>query len=90
MFYEILANVVLLAVLLPLRNRLAPGLFALTYLALYAASQLVVFTWRSEPTVLFGLRQAQVTSIGVLLGIAITVAVRRRTAARFSGPHSVW
>ncbi len=89
MFYEILANLVLLAVLLPLRNRLAPGLFALAYLALYAASQLVVFIWRSEPTVFFGLRQAQVTSIGVLLAVGLILAARQRTAAGSGEPHAV-
>jgi phosphatidylglycerol:prolipoprotein diacylglycerol transferase len=76
MFYEIAANLVLLAILLPIRNRLAPGLFVLAYLALYATSQLIVFIWRSEPTVLFGLRQAQLTSIAVLLAVAAVLAIR--------------
>lgn len=78
MFYEILANLALLAILLPLRNRLPHGMFALAYLSLYAVSQLVVFVWRSEPTILFGLRQAQVTSIGLLLVVAVVLLLRRR------------
>lgn len=81
MFYEILTNLALLAVLLPLRNRLPHGMFALAYLSLYAVSQLVVFIWRSEPTILFGLRQAQLTSLGVLLAVAIVLIVRGRKAA---------
>lgn len=78
MIYEILANLVLLAILLPLRNRLPHGLFALAYLALYAASQLVVFFWRSEPTIFLGLRQAQITAVGVLLVVGIFLVTRRR------------
>jgi len=50
------------------RRRLTPGIMAITYLVLYAVSQLIVFQYRaSEPSVLLGLRQAQWTAIGMLV-----------------------
>ena len=40
---------------------------AITYVAAYAITQLIVFQFRaSEPAVLLGLRQAQWTAIGML------------------------
>ncbi len=72
--YEILANLVLIAVLFPLRNRLRAGWLAAAYLAGYCLTQLVVFHWRSEPIVALGLRQAQWTSIVVLIADAAFVA----------------
>lgn len=81
MFYEMLANFAILAILLPLRNRLPSGVFALAYLVAYAVSQVVVFIWRSEPTVLFGLRQAQVTAIAVLAIAVLAIVIRLRMIA---------
>jgi len=72
--YEIIANLVLIAVLFPLRNRLRTGWLAAAYVAGYCLTQLVVFHWRSEPIVGLGLRQAQWTSIVVLLADALFVA----------------
>lgn len=77
MFYEMLANLVIIAILVPLRNRFAPGVFALAYLAAYAVSQLIVFEWRSEPQVFLGLRQAQVTAVLILLAVGAVLAWRR-------------
>lgn len=40
------------------------------YLVLYPVTQLIVFTWRTDyetPAILWGLKQAQLTSIAVLL-----------------------
>lgn len=73
--YEILFNLVMLALLLPVRfklPRLRAGLFFLMYLALYAVSQFLVFFARgSEPIVDFLgthiLKQAQWTAVVVLL-----------------------
>ncbi|MGE3076862.1 MAG: prolipoprotein diacylglyceryl transferase [Dehalococcoidia bacterium] len=72
--YEIIANLFLIAVLFPLRNRLSRGGLAAAYLAGYCLTQLVVFVWRSEPEVLFGLQQAQVTAIVLLTLEAIVLA----------------
>lgn len=82
MIYEMLANFVLLAVLLPFRNRLPSGMFALAYLAGYAISQLVVFIWRSEPTLMFGLRQGQLTAVVVLVVAVVVMFLRRQVVAK--------
>lgn len=70
--YEIAANLVLIAVLFPLRHRLPRGGFAAAYVAGYCISQLIVFVWRSEPVLALGLRQAQWTAL-VLLVLEATV-----------------
>ena len=67
--YEALATIAIGVVLLLLYRRHVPlGIIAITYAAAYSISQLIVFEFRaSEPAVLLGLRQAQWTSIGVLV-----------------------
>lgn len=75
--YEMLMNLLLLAILLPLRlrlPRLKMGLVSLVYLAGYAISQIVVFFFRgSEPITPFlgitVLKQAQWTGIIVLIAL---------------------
>ncbi len=88
--YEMLINLIALAILLPLRYklpRLRAGLFFLLYLALYAVGQFVVFFFRgSEPATPFlgldGLKQAQWTAVFVLLAcIPLYWLIQR-----FSGP----
>lgn len=78
--YEALATILIGLVLYQLRRRdVRDGVLIITYVALYAASQLVVFQWRaSEPAVLLGLKQAQWTSIGVLaIGVPILILLWR-------------
>jgi phosphatidylglycerol:prolipoprotein diacylglycerol transferase len=84
--YEILLNLVALAILWPLRYRMPrvrAGLFFTLYLVLYAISQFVVFFFRAtEPTTPFlgisGLKQAQWTAIIVfLLCIPLALLVLR-------------
>ena len=54
--------------LLLYRRHVPLGVIAITYVAAYPITQLIVFEFRaSEPAVLLGLRQAQWTSIGMLL-----------------------
>ncbi len=75
--YEILMNLILLAILLPLLLRLPRikmGLVSLVYLVGYGLTQFIVFFWRgSEPTVPFlgidALKQAQWTAIFVLIAM---------------------
>jgi phosphatidylglycerol:prolipoprotein diacylglycerol transferase len=79
--YEILANLLLIAVLFPLRHRFPRGGLLAAYVAGYCLTQLVVFEWRSQPVVALGLRQAQVTAVVVLAAEALAlgaVVVRRR------------
>ena len=69
--YEAIGTLCILAALLYLRRRgVPPGVLGLTYLVLYPVTQLIVFTWRTDyetPAILWGLKQAQLTSIAVLL-----------------------
>ncbi len=88
--YEIGMDLIILAILFPLRYRLprvkAGVLFSL-YVALYAVSQFVVFFYRgSEPYTPFlginGLKQAQWTGIAFFLGSIVLLAL----VWRFSRP----
>jgi len=56
------------------------GVLAISYIVLYAVSQLIIFQWReSEPVVGLGLKQAQLTAIVVLaVGVPLLVVLRRR------------
>jgi phosphatidylglycerol:prolipoprotein diacylglycerol transferase len=66
--YEIIYNVIIFGVLLSLRKKLKPeGSLFLLYLALYAAWRLGIDFLRDGTPFLFGLHQAQVVSIIVLL-----------------------
>lgn len=74
--YEAAGTLAILTVLLYLRRRNVPsGVLGITYLVLYPLSQLVLFYWRTDyetPPILWGLKQAQLTSLAVL---AVTVPV---------------
>lgn len=69
--YEALGTLCILGILLFLRHRgVVSGVLGLTYLVLYPVSQLVVFYWRTDyetPALLWGLKQAQLTSLAVLV-----------------------
>jgi phosphatidylglycerol:prolipoprotein diacylglycerol transferase len=68
-FYEALGTLVILGILLLVRRRRPrDGVLGLVYFAAYPISQLILFQFRSsEPAIAFGLRQAQFTSLAVLL-----------------------
>jgi phosphatidylglycerol:prolipoprotein diacylglycerol transferase len=83
--YEAIGTLLIgLILLLLLRRRVRDGILAIGYTALYAISQLIIFHWReSEPTVLGGLKQAQVTALVVLcVGVPLMVLLRRRFPPR--------
>ncbi len=73
--YELLGNVVIFAVLWPLRHKLRPaGTVFATYLVGYSVAQIVIFVWRLNEVVIWELKQAQVTGIivaaaGILLAL---------------------
>lgn len=71
--YEALGTLLILGVLLLLRRRgVASGILGLTYLVLYPVSQLILFYWRTDyetPAILWGLKQAQLTSLVMLATI---------------------
>jgi phosphatidylglycerol:prolipoprotein diacylglycerol transferase len=86
--YEMLMNLILLAILIPLLLRLPRikmGLVSLVYLVGYAITQFIVFFFRgSEPIVPFlgidALKQAQWTAIFVLIAMIPYYYLIRRTS----------
>lgn len=78
--YEALADVILFGLLWSLRKRVKPGMLFFLYIWGYSLSQIIVFMWRDNQVVLFGLKQAQLTSIGVIaLAAAVFVWFTLRT-----------
>lgn len=71
--YELLFNIAFFAVLWPLRHRLPrSGLLFGVYLVGYSVGQFALFFLRTEPLVAFGLKQAQLTALVVLVaGLAL-------------------
>jgi phosphatidylglycerol---prolipoprotein diacylglyceryl transferase len=69
--YEGIIDLILFALLWFLRNRVKPGILFFIYIFGYSLSQIVVFIWRDNEIVLFGLKQAQLTAAGVIIASAI-------------------
>jgi phosphatidylglycerol:prolipoprotein diacylglycerol transferase len=90
--YEAVGTLCILGILLYLRRRGVPsGVLGLAFLVLYPISQLIVFNWRTDaetPAILWGLKQAQLTSIVVLLVIVPIFVVAWRRSRRRSGSGS--
>ncbi|MHB8588815.1 MAG: prolipoprotein diacylglyceryl transferase [Candidatus Dormibacteraceae bacterium] len=89
--YEAIGTLLILVVLLYLRRRGTPsGFVGLTYLVLYPISQLIVFQWRTDyetPVIVWGLKQAQLTSLAMLLTIVpilVLVWLRSRPKGKAS------
>jgi len=84
--YEMMLTLVLLALILPfhqrLKARLPDGVVGLTYLGLYAAGRFFLSFLRTDPSVIFGLRQAQLASLlmVVVAVVAIPLLLRRSRA----------
>lgn len=79
--YEAIGTILIGLLLVWLRRRsVRPGVIVISYVALYAVSQFVIFFWRaSEPPVWLGLKQAQVTGIVVLLvAVPLLILLWRR------------
>jgi phosphatidylglycerol:prolipoprotein diacylglycerol transferase len=84
--YEALGTICIgIALFLLIRRHVRPGVLAITYVALYAVSQLILFEFRaSEPSGPLDLREAQWTSIAMLLlGVPLLYLLWRRTITRF-------
>jgi phosphatidylglycerol:prolipoprotein diacylglycerol transferase len=83
--YEALGTILIAVVLLLLRRRrVRPGVVIIAYVALYAASQILLdFLRESEPVIWLGLKQLQLTSIvALVIGVPLLVLVWRRTEGR--------
>jgi phosphatidylglycerol:prolipoprotein diacylglycerol transferase len=77
--YEALADVILFGLLWWLRNRLKPGMLCFVYILGYSLSQIIVFIWRDNEVIFLGLKQAQLTAIGVIVvAVAIFLALFMR------------
>lgn len=81
--YEILFNIVLFVILWSLRFKLPrPGQLFVLYLALYAVGQFFIFFLRDNIVIVAGLKQAQLTSLAVLLLLVpVAYALTRRSKA---------
>lgn len=89
--YEALGTVVIGVILfLLLRRGVRDGVAAITYVGLYAVSQLILFEFRkSEPAGPLGLREAQWTAIAVLvLAVPLLIYLWQRTASRLEAMHT--
>ncbi len=81
--YHIIWNLIAFAVLWSLRRRLKPrGSVFLLYLAFYAAGDLIIRTFREGEPFLFGLQQAQLIGIIVLVITVPWLIVRMLRAKR--------
>jgi phosphatidylglycerol:prolipoprotein diacylglycerol transferase len=83
--YEALIDVILFGILWWLRNRLKPGILFFFYILGYSLSQIIVFFWRDNEVIFLGLKQAQLTAIGVII-VAVSVflvliKIKRKSAA---------
>jgi phosphatidylglycerol:prolipoprotein diacylglycerol transferase len=65
--YEALINVILFGFLWWFRNRFRPGVLFFIYIIGYSVSQIIVFFWRDNEVIFLGLKQAQLTAIGVIV-----------------------
>ena len=86
--YEALINIGLFGVLYWLRNRVKPGMLFFIYILSYSLSQIIVFFWRDNVVIFFGLKQAQLTAIGVIIAalIGFFVFLKSRRNARIKNP----
>ena len=65
--YEALINILLFSVLWWQRKKVKSGVLFFIYIVCYSVSQIIVFAWRDNEVVFLGLKQAQLTAIGVLI-----------------------
>jgi len=78
--YEAIIDVILFSLLWWLRNKVKPGVLFFVYILGYSLSQLIVFIWRDNEIILLGLKQAQLTAIGVMVvaAFAFWAFIRRQ------------
>ena len=70
--YEAVINILLFGLLWSIRKRVKDGILFFVYIIGYSLSQFIVFFWRDNEIVLLGLKQAQLTAIGVII-IAVII-----------------
>ena len=72
--YEALIDILLFGLLWWLRKKVKPGILFFVYIIGYSLSQIIVFIWRDNEVVFLGLKQAQLTAIGVIV-VAVIIFV---------------
>ena len=84
--YELITALVLFGLVLFLINRHLPdGTVGIMYIAAYAASQFFLFFLRAtEPEILLGMKQAQLTSLAVLALLPLVVLLKERYPDAFT------
>jgi phosphatidylglycerol---prolipoprotein diacylglyceryl transferase len=87
--YEAMTNIILFAILWTIRNKVKPGILFFTYVFGYSLGQIIVFFWRDNEILLFGLKQAQLTAIAVFIATAIGFAVFTWWRRRHSIPEQL-
>jgi phosphatidylglycerol:prolipoprotein diacylglycerol transferase len=86
--YEMILTLGLLAVFLPFHQRLKAklpnGVMGLAYLGLYGLGRFWLSYFRTDPAIIFGLRQAQLASLlmFVVAVVVIPILIRRSRAGR--------
>jgi len=87
--YEMILTLVILALLLPFHQRLKArfpdGVVGLIYLALYAAGRFMLSFYRTDPSVFFGMRQAQVASLLMVVIAVVAIPILLRRSRRRDG-----
>jgi phosphatidylglycerol:prolipoprotein diacylglycerol transferase len=79
--FEACINIILFSIMFSIRNKVKPGILFFFYILSYSLSQVIVFFWRDNVVLFWGLKQAQLTAIGVII-VTLTgliwLLVRRR------------
>jgi len=73
--YEALIDILLFSLFWWLRKKVKPGILFFIYILGYSLSQIIVFMWRDNEVVFLGLKQAQLTAIGVIIVATIIFLV---------------
>jgi phosphatidylglycerol---prolipoprotein diacylglyceryl transferase len=77
--YEIIINIIIFVILWTLRHKVKPGILFFIYIFSYSVSQILVFFVRDNEVIIAGLKQAQLTAIGVIVAaIALFVWYQKR------------
>ncbi len=88
--YEMVLCLLILGVLLPLhlrlKNRLPDGVLGLTYFGLYGIGRFFLSYYRADMQILYGLRQAQLASLLMVVVAVIAIPVLFRLAASRVAP----
>ena len=84
--YEAIIDIIIFLLLWSLRKKVKTGILFFVYIFAYSLSQVLIFFVRDNTVVLFGLKQAQLTAIGVMLITAgVLIWYLRRTRTRSPG-----